>query len=275
MDTSERILRLIESLKDFQGNDAFLAIVDDPSDCLYLTNVESSNAVIYIDNKGSDSTVSIYTDNRYYEKFSSAIRKFSSIQVKVAIGELPKISCSAKPLYIDASSMSIARFRTICKDASLVDYHDIGKVLQRLRSVKDDLEVEKLLTATQIADASLLALLQKGILGMTEIEVQRRLDQLLLEHGADSPSFSTIIASGPNASMPHATPTDRTIEATDLVIIDFGASYKGYHSDTTRTVKASNREFTAAEARRWSQGTSQLRAHFWSRAGIAGNRWSN
>ena len=79
--------------------------------------------------------------------------------------------------------------------------------------------------------------------------MRRLLDVLLLEHGADAPSFPTIVAAGSNASMPHATPSDRVIQGNDLVIIDFGATFEGYHSDTTRTIKANNRDFSAPEAR--------------------------
>src|SRR3546814_7198366 len=60
----------------------------------------------------------------------------------------------------------------------------------------------------------------------------------MLDHGADAPSFETIVASGPNGARPHARPTDRVIggsDAGELVVVDFGALHDGYHSDMTRT----------------------------------------
>ena len=54
--------------------------------------------------------------------------------------------------------------------------------------------------------------------------------------GADDISFETIVASGPNGSRPHHSPSDRTIERGDLVVVDFGALVDGYHSDMTRTI---------------------------------------
>ena len=57
----------------------------------------------------------------------------------------------------------------------------------------------------------------------------------LLEH-ADGPSFPSIVASGPNASMPHAVPSDRRIQAGEAFKIDIGARAGGYCSDMTRTV---------------------------------------
>ena len=49
-------------------------------------------------------------------------------------------------------------------------------------------------------------------------------------------SFDPIVASGPNAAKPHARPTDRTLEAGDLVVIDMGCFVDGYASDMTRTI---------------------------------------
>ena len=57
----------------------------------------------------------------------------------------------------------------------------------------------------------------------------------LIEH-ADGPSFPSIVASGPNASVPHAVPSDRRIQAGELLKIDIGARASGYCSDMTRTV---------------------------------------
>jgi Xaa-Pro aminopeptidase len=58
----------------------------------------------------------------------------------------------------------------------------------------------------------------------------------MVELGADGASFDTIVASGPNSAIPHHRPTDREIERGDLLKIDFGALYQGYHADCTRTV---------------------------------------
>ena len=57
----------------------------------------------------------------------------------------------------------------------------------------------------------------------------------MLERGAEALAFETILASGPNSAIPHHRPTDRVVEAGDLVKIDFGARVDGYHADCTRT----------------------------------------
>ena len=70
---------------------------------------------------------------------------------------------------------------------------------------------------------------------MSEIEIKSEIDYFFARRGG-SPSFDTIVASGPNSSMPHAQPSDRTLRAGDFVTMDFGCRLHGYCSDMTRTV---------------------------------------
>ena len=79
------------------------------------------------------------------------------------------------------------------------------------------------------------ALVVGGILGRSEKDVARDLEGRMYDHGADGLAFETIVASGPNSAVPHHRPTGRTIERGDLLKIDFGALYQGYHADCTRT----------------------------------------
>ena len=71
--------------------------------------------------------------------------------------------------------------------------------------------------------------------GVRESEIARRIESSINKKGLKR-SFKTIVASGPNAAKPHAKVTDRKIGKTDLVVVDFGVIYRGYHSDFTRTV---------------------------------------
>jgi Xaa-Pro aminopeptidase len=75
--------------------------------------------------------------------------------------------------------------------------------------------------------------------GMNEFEIQSLIEYTFRRNGADRPSFSTIVGSGPNSTTLHYNVDDRFIEANDMVVMDIGASYKGYAADVTRTVPAS------------------------------------
>ncbi|MCV7196772.1 M24 family metallopeptidase [Mycobacterium angelicum] len=110
-------------------------------------------------------------------------------------------------------------------------------IVEGLREIKDAGELALLRLACEAADAALADLVQRGGLrpGRTEKEVGRELESLMLDHGADTISFETIVAAGPNSAIPHHRPTDAVLAKGDFVKIDFGALVAGYHSDMTRT----------------------------------------
>ena len=78
--------------------------------------------------------------------------------------------------------------------------------------------------------------LARGAAGRTEREVALAIDWRLREAGFERPAFETIVASGPNAALPHARPTERKLSEGDLVVLDFGGVYDSYCVDLTRTV---------------------------------------
>jgi Xaa-Pro aminopeptidase len=116
--------------------------------------------------------------------------------------------------------------------AELVPTHGI---VDAVRAIKDDEEVAKLQRAARIADRGLEALTADTWVGRSEREIAWRLRELLHAHGADEQSFDSIVASGPNGALPHAHPTDRIVERSELVTVDWGVRVDGYCSDCTRT----------------------------------------
>jgi Xaa-Pro aminopeptidase len=102
--------------------------------------------------------------------------------------------------------------------------------------VKDPSEVELLATACRITCQALADLFSMIRPGLTERQLAAALDARMAELGAERPAFDTIVASGPNGAIPHHAPTDRPIRRGDLITMDFGARYAGYHADMTRTV---------------------------------------
>lgn len=111
-----------------------------------------------------------------------------------------------------------------------------AKLMQQLRQSKDAEEIACMRRAQQIAEQSFSQLLAELKSGVTERWLAARLQYLALSLGAEKMSFDTIVASGPNGSMPHAVPTDRAVQEGDFITFDFGCVYGGYCSDMTRTV---------------------------------------
>jgi Xaa-Pro aminopeptidase len=108
-------------------------------------------------------------------------------------------------------------------------------LVDQLRIVKDAAELEKLRISQEKLDGCFASVSASLRPGMTERQVARAVEDYLREH-AHGPSFHSIIASGPNASMPHAVVSDREIQPGEPITIDIGALYEGYCTDMTRTV---------------------------------------
>ncbi len=107
--------------------------------------------------------------------------------------------------------------------------------LHDLRLIKTADEIACLQKAQDLADCAFSELLKVIHSGMTERQVAAELDYIGAKLGSEGPSFDTIVGSGPNGAMCHAVPSDRKLEYGDLVVLDYGCIYKGYHSDMTRT----------------------------------------
>src|SRR5450432_37335 len=108
--------------------------------------------------------------------------------------------------------------------------------IDQLRQVKQPYEIELLKRAIAITDetfAHVCAWIQPGV---SEKEIQWEIQRFMMERGADGQAFETIVASGPNGTMPHAHASQRRIQRGELITIDMGARYKGYCADMTRTI---------------------------------------
>lgn len=108
--------------------------------------------------------------------------------------------------------------------------------LSRLRIIKTAQEIASLQKAQAIADAAFNELVNTIHSGMSEKRVVAELNYISAKLGSEGPSFDPIVGSGPNGAMCHAVPSDRLLQKGDLVVLDFGCIYNGYHSDMTRTI---------------------------------------
>ena len=109
-------------------------------------------------------------------------------------------------------------------------------VVERLRVVKDAHEIEMLRGGARLLSPVAVDIMGDAKPGMTERELAAKIDWRIKSAGFERCSFETIVASGPNAALPHAHPGDRRLGDGDLVVLDFGGVYGGYCVDLTRTV---------------------------------------
>ncbi len=146
------------------------------------------------------------------------------------------LSLDGKRIGVELRQLRLLEFRYVKNAAPEADFPDAGDVLAQLRLRKDKTEVEAMRRAVQIAQSALEATIPLIKIGMTEKELSAELVMQLFKHGSEPEMpFSPIVSSGPNSANPHASPSDRKLQAGDLLVVDWGAAHAGYISDLTRT----------------------------------------
>ena len=232
---SARADRLTQLLAD-EGLD--LILVTDLLNVRYLTGYTGSSGLALV----GPQTRTFVTDFRYVEQAAEEVdASYERHQaprelLDTAVDELPD---GALRLGFEDAALSVRQHRELrgrLPDA--VELVAAGSLVERLRAVKDPIEIEALRAAAAVADEAFSRVIADGLVGRTEKEVARALEWEMVERGASGPSFESIVAAGPHGALPHAQPRDVHIEAGEMVVIDWGAVVGGYHSDCTRTVCA-------------------------------------
>ena len=211
------------------------AIITHGTNIRYFSNFTSDESVLVISN---DRRV-LLTDFRYTiqaKELSGSAFEIIETSRAIATEEIGTVmkEMGIKKCAFEDGYLTVRAFNNY-KDLP-VELVPMTPVIDRVRLVKDGYEVECLQKAQNIADEAFAELITKIRAGMTEKEVANLLDHLLRVHGADENSFDTIVGSGPNGALCHATPGRRKLQEGDLVVIDFGCKFGGYCSDMTRTI---------------------------------------
>ncbi|CCH33568.1 Xaa-Pro peptidase family protein [Actinosynnema sp. NPDC047251] len=236
MSPSTRRATLRASLRD-RELDALL--VTNLLNIRYLTGFTGSNAALLVSAE-SDETSVFCTDGRYLTQaerqvpdLERVIDRPCDVALATRAGEagLRRAGYESRHVTVEA----LDALTDAAGPAALVRAPGL---VEELRLVKDDAEIEALRMACAAADRALAGLIEHGGLraGRTEREIARELESRMLDHGASGPSFESIVAAGANSAVPHHRPTDAVVHAGDFVKLDFGALVDGYHSDMTRTL---------------------------------------
>ena len=181
-----------------------------------------------------------FTDGRYIEAAEKGIQGFQVLEMNRENSYAKLLNDAiadfgVKTLGFEEEYLTVAE---LCHyetslNANLTAYNE---KIHQFRGSKEEWELDRMRKAQDIADKAFAEVLGRIKAGMTEKELQAEIIYCLLKNGADGPSFSPIVVSGPNTSLPHGVAGDRVIQEGDFVTMDFGALYCGYCSDMTRTV---------------------------------------
>ncbi len=229
---------MIEKLKAYLKTAPFDAtLIVSPENRFYFTNFASSDGYLLV----SDDRAVFITDGRYIEAAQNTIKDCEVMLQAQSISQIKDVlsALGAKSVAVEAERMSLkeyAEFAQALEGVDIVCDGELDEAIKEIRSIKNEVEVEKIIKAQRIAEAAFEHILTFIKEGVTEKEVALELDYYMLSHGADGLSFETIAVSGKNSSKPHGVPSDKKIEKGDFVTMDFGAVVEGYHSDMTRTV---------------------------------------
>lgn len=143
---------------------------------------------------------------------------------------------NAKSVVFENETISLSQYKALNEAVKNVDFIDLDDKLMRERNRKEIEEIKYMKMANDIAERAFVELLNFVEAGKTEKELASYFEYLMAKQGSDGISFDTILLTGAHTSMPHGVPSDKRVENGDFVLFDFGATYKGYHSDMTRTV---------------------------------------
>ena len=216
------------------GLDAMLLTSE--ANCYYATGF-MGEGIALVTRRGSW----YFTDSRYTEAADKAIgnaavirevsrEKPFSVLINEALAE-----AGAEKAGFEEQRMTVAE-HAVYSEKLHCTLTPASSLMTELRGSKDEEELSCMTAAQRIAEGALEQILKEIRPGMTEKEIAARLNYLMVSAGAEKTSFDTIVASGPNGSMPHAVPGMRKVREGDFITMDFGCVYKGYCSDMTRTV---------------------------------------
>jgi Xaa-Pro aminopeptidase len=217
---TDRLQRLQQELEE-------PLLVTDQVNVKYLTGFNSDNVALLVE----PARVRLFTDFRYAEGAREAVEDVEVVQTKrfVYADVAPVLSGRVG---FESAVVSYANYEVLRSGpAELVPRTGI---VERLREVKDESELDALRKAAAISDDAYERLSREQFIGRTEQELAWRMEVLLHECGGEQVTF-VAVGGGPHGAFPHADPTDREVRAGELVVVDSGTIVGGYTSDCTRT----------------------------------------
>lgn len=211
-------------------------LVSSPVNVRWLTGFTGSNGQVLL----TPDEILLVTDARYEERVRSMDADLDLIVTSSPMSDVTAwlVDHGVVGLALEDHHVTWAdadRWRARAADVD-VDVLGVSGVIEERRMVKDEAELARIRRACAITTTVLGGLFERLRPGMTEREVAAELEAGFEAAGADGAGFDSIVASGPNGSVPHHEAGSRSLRAGDLVTIDCGARVDGYHADCTRTV---------------------------------------
>jgi Xaa-Pro aminopeptidase len=247
------------------GADA--ALITSPANVRYLTGLASSNAALLLPatepgggtghgpadgtgestggarapgtgTPGTDPGPLLATDSRYAGTARQACPDLEILIERAIEPALARVAATrgVRRLAFEAQEMTVERYQAFAGAVPGTELVPLGRAVEEIRMAKDEQEIALLARACGITSRAFEQIVPLIRPGVTERELAISLERAMTDLGADGLAFDTIVASGPNGAIPHHVPSARPFAAGDMITVDCGARYQGYHADMTRTV---------------------------------------
>ena len=235
IDRQKKLIKFIAA----KSLDAFL--VRKKENIAYLTGSRGEDAVLFISAKGNI----LITDSRYKEEYKKTAEGCSvravggGLKPPPTLNEIITESCveaRSKAIGFEADNLTYQGYLNLKKRLAKRRLAALTQAVERLRMIKDQGEIRHIRQACKNGARLMNYAVRSLKPGAAENKIKRMIEAYALKNNLEAAGFDIIVASGTNASMPHAPASNKIIKKQEMVIIDLGAMYSGYNSDLTRTV---------------------------------------
>jgi Xaa-Pro aminopeptidase len=238
--TNARLDRLRDQLSQL-GHEALLITYS--HNRKYVSGFTGSSGMLLITEQDSW----LLTDFRYmtqaadqapgFELIEHAAKPMATVRDLLESKKITKLA-------FEQDHVTYGEFAAWSEQLGSITLEPVSGIVEGLRLIKDESEIAIVQEAAELADKTFQFALGVIRPGLTELEIALEMETFMRKGGASGPSFETIVASGERSALPHGVASERIVGTNEFVKLDFGAYYKGYCSDITRTVvvgKASER----------------------------------
>jgi len=232
LNTSERLSNLRREIKKRKVG---AILISQPENRYYLSGFSGSAGYLFITGKEAV----LATDFRYLEQVKIEAPDYRLLEIKQSLDWLGKLAGRTRRLGFEEEFVTVAQHHQFTKALKKAHHHiklvPFEGVVEKLRLIKEPEEVKLIRRAADLTRAAFEYTSRILETGMSELQLAWLIEAFLHEKGSQAMPFEVIAASGTNAALPHARPSDRKLQAGEPIIIDIGAKLEYYTSDMSRT----------------------------------------
>ncbi|NLW44214.1 MAG: aminopeptidase P family protein [Syntrophomonadaceae bacterium] len=219
----------VKKLLDLMAAERFDGLlISDPANVFYLSGFTGEGFLLITENKRY-----LLTDPRFTEQ---GARESPDFEVHNLSAEgWTSLTSTLNRVGFESAHITYQRYQVWAQTLG-VKLVAAPLLVEQLRLIKDEEEIERIRTAVRIGDEVFRDLLPEIRPGISERHLGMMIDHGLRVRGCDKEAFDTIVVSGRRSSLPHGRPTEKVLEVGDVVTFDFGGFYRNYAGDMTRTV---------------------------------------